>query len=65
MPVAASRRGWVMPMRPLEPAPASIAIFGSWVVLPEPVVPQTMMIWFCLISSMISARFPEMGRMAG
>jgi len=45
--VAASRRGWVWPMRPLPPAPKprpiDKAILGNWVVLPEPVSPQTMM----------------------
>jgi hypothetical protein len=35
MPVAASLRGWVTPMRPVFPDPASKTIFGSCVVFPE------------------------------
>ena len=56
MPVAARRRGWVMPMRPRLPAPASHAILGSWVVLPEPVVPQTITTWCRSINLRISPR---------
>ena len=40
--VAAMRRGWVWPMIFLPPRPSAKAILGSWVVLPEPVSPQTM-----------------------
>jgi hypothetical protein len=40
---AAIRRGWVWPIRPFWPRPSSRQIFGSWVVLPEPVSPLTMM----------------------
>lgn len=38
---AAIRRGWVHPMRPVRPNPFLSAIFGSWVVFPDPVEPQT------------------------
>jgi hypothetical protein len=36
---AASRRGWVWPIRPFSPRPSSRHILGIWVVLPEPVSP--------------------------
>ena len=43
------RRGCVWPISPAPPAPrprpSSSAIFGSCVVLPEPVSPQTMTTW--------------------
>jgi hypothetical protein len=42
---AAMRRGWVWPIMPFSPRPSSRQIFGSWVVLPEPVSPDTMMTW--------------------
>ena len=38
---AAIRRGWVWPIRPVDPRPSSRQIFGNCVVLPEPVSPQT------------------------
>ena len=38
---AAMRRGCVCPIIPSAPRPASRQIFGSCVVLPEPVAPQT------------------------
>ena len=38
---AAIRRGWVWPIMPSTPRPNSRQIFGSWVDLPEPVSPQT------------------------
>ena len=38
---AARRRGWVWPIRPVRPRPASMAICGNCVVLPEPVSPAT------------------------
>ena len=37
-----ARRGCVWPMNPAMPRPSSSRIFGSCVVLPEPVSPQTM-----------------------
>ena len=39
---AAMRRGWVQPIMPAVPRPASRHILGSWVVLPLPVSPMTM-----------------------
>jgi hypothetical protein len=51
---AAIRRGWVWPIRPFSPRPSSRQIFGSWVVLPEPVSPQTMMTWFSVSALAIS-----------
>ena len=46
---AAMRRGCVWPISPpppcARPRPSASAIFGSWVVLPEPVSPQTMTTW--------------------
>ncbi len=42
MVTAASRRGWVTPTRPLMPRPASRHILGIWVLLPQPVSPETM-----------------------
>ena len=42
MVMAASRRGWVTPMRPATPRPASRHIFGIWVLLPQPVSPEMM-----------------------
>jgi hypothetical protein len=53
---AAMRRGWVWPIRPLRPRPISRQIFGSCVVLPEPVSPQTTTTWCLSIVSPISAR---------
>ena len=38
---AAMRRGWVWPMRLVRPRPIARQILGIWVVLPEPVSPQT------------------------
>src|SRR5512135_3042370 len=42
MVTAARRRGWVTPTRPAMPRPASRHIFGIWVLLPQPVSPETM-----------------------
>ncbi len=39
---AAMRRGWVWPISPRSPRPSARQIFGSCVVLPEPVSPLTM-----------------------
>ena len=47
---AASRLGWVCPICPVIPRPASIANFGNWVVLPEPVSPATIMTWLSIIA---------------
>jgi len=38
--MAAILRGWVQPIIPAVPLPASIQNFGIWVVLPEPVSPE-------------------------
>ncbi len=47
---AAMRRGCVCPMRPRSPRPMARQIFGSCVVLPEPVAPQTMTTWCARIA---------------
>ena len=63
------RRGWVWPMSPLPPAPRPrpswSAIFGSWVVLPEPVSPQTMTTWCSRMARAISSRRAETGNDSG
>ena len=41
------------------------AILGSWVVLPEPVSPQTMTTWCSPSARMISSRRPETGSDSG
>src|SRR5437870_4561336 len=53
---AAMRRGCVWPMRPALPRPISSSIFGSCVVLPEPVSPQTMTTGFAATAAQISSR---------
>src|SRR6185503_3500086 len=53
---AAMRRGWVWPMRPALPRPMSSSIFGSCVVLPEPVSPQTMMTGCASTAARMSSR---------
>src|SRR5262249_42876803 len=57
---AAMRRGWVWPMRAppfaIAPRPMSSSIFGSCVVLPEPVSPQTMTTGFASTAAQISSR---------
>ena len=71
--LAAMRRGWVWPiMRARSPGlafsrprPSISAILGSWVVLPEPVSPQTMMTWCWSMAAMISSRRAETGRPSG
>src|SRR3954464_2764078 len=50
---AARRRGWVCPIAPRTPRPRSRQIFGSWVVLPEPVSPATTTTWW---SRMVASR---------
>ena len=47
---AANRRGWVCPICPVIPRPASIASLGNCVVLPEPVSPATIMTWWSIIA---------------
>ena len=58
---AARRRGWVCPMRL---RPASSAIFGSCVVLPDPVSPATTTTWLRSMRSRISSTAALMGRLA-
>ncbi len=41
--VAATRRGWVQPMRKRSSGKDSRQNLGSWVVFPEPVSPETTM----------------------
>src|SRR5690606_35702738 len=62
---AAMRRGWVWPIRPCWPRPISRQILGSWVVLPEPVSPATIMTWCSLRAFAISARRPDTGNSSG
>ena len=56
--MAATRRGCVHAMMPLEVKPASAMYWVIWVVLPLPVSPMTTRIWLsvtALISSCLSA----------
>ena len=53
---AAIRRGWVCPISPRTPRPSSRQIFGSWVVLPEPVSPATMTTWWSRMAAAMSSR---------
>ena len=53
---AAIRRGWVCPIWPRTPRPSSRQIFGSWVVLPEPVSPATTTTWWSRIAAAMSSR---------
>ncbi len=62
---AAMRRGCVWPMTPAMPRPASRQIFGSCVVLPEPVSPQTITTWWASIASRIRWRLAETGSSSG
>ena len=62
---AAIRRGWVWPIRPVMPRPSSRRILGIWVVLPEPVSPETMTTWWSRMASAISARRAETGNSSG
>ena len=43
------------------PRPSSRQIFGSWVVLPDPVSPATTTTWWSRISAAISSRTAETG----
>ncbi len=52
---AAMRRGWVCPIIPVRPRPAASAIFGSWVVLPDPVSPATTTTWWSRRARVISS----------
>ena len=59
---AAMRRGCVWAM---EVRPSSSAIFGSCVVLPEPVSPATITTWFAAIVAAISSRTMLTGSSGG
>ena len=71
--VAAIRRGWVWPiMRGFWPAgvwqaprPSASAILGNWVVLPEPVSPQTITTGCWAMAAMMSSRRKETGSSGG
>src|SRR5690606_2949433 len=63
--VAARRRGWVWPISPARPPPAIAQIFGSCVVLPEPVSPLTMTTGWRRIASAISSRRADTGSASG
>ena len=62
---AAIRRGWVWPIRPRTPRPSSSAIFGSWVVLPEPVSPATTTTCASRSAAAMSSRRALTGRSSG
>ncbi len=47
------------------PRPSASAIFGSCVVLPEPVSPQTITTWCARMAAMISSRRAETGSDSG
>src|SRR5574341_408450 len=66
--LAAMRRGCVWPMSlPVlaRPRPMASAIFGSCVVLPEPVSPPTMTTWCSARARSISSRRAETGSASG
>ncbi|MNN85639.1 hypothetical protein D3C81_2029560 [compost metagenome] len=62
---AAIRRGCVWPIKPFWPRPSSRQIFGNWVVLPDPVSPETMITWLSIKALAISSRRPETGKSSG
>ena len=57
-------RGCVWAISPAQPRPSSRQIFGSWVVLPEPVSPQTITTWCPAMARAISARRADTGRLS-
>ena len=59
---AAMRRGWVCAMRV---RPSSRQIFGSWVVLPDPVAPATITTWLSRMARAISSRAALTGSSGG
>ena len=59
---AARRRGWVCPIMPATPRPSWRQIFGSCVVLPDPVSPETMTTWWSRIAAAMSWRLADTGR---
>ena len=62
---AAIRRGCVCPIWPSRPRPRSSRIFGSWVVFPDPVSPETITTWWSRMAAAISARRAETGSSSG
>ncbi len=62
---AAMRRGWVWPIAPRTPRPSSRQIFGSWVVLPDPVSPATTTTWLSRIAASRSSRRALTGSSSG
>ncbi len=50
---------------PLAPRPSSRHIFGSWVVLPEPVSPATTTTWWSRSAARMSSRRSTTGRCSG
>ena len=62
---AAIRRGWVWPIMPAPPRPMERQIFGSWVVLPLPVSPQTTMTWWWSMTAASSSRLGGDGEVSG
>ena len=63
--MAATLRGWVQPILPSTPRPASRHILGICVVFPEPVSPVMMTTGFLRIASTMSARLAAIGRASG
>jgi hypothetical protein len=61
MVMAAILRGWVHPIFPATPLPASRHIFGIWVLFPQPVSPETMTTGFSSMRRMISFALEVMG----
>ena len=59
---AAIRRGWVCP---IFSRPSSRQIFGSCVVLPDPVSPATMTTWFSAMARASSCRAALTGSSGG
>src|SRR5690349_1889251 len=59
------RRGCVCPINPRSPRPAARQIFGSCVVLPEPVSPDTMTTGWSRIICAISPARCEIGSSGG
>ena len=62
---AAIRRGWVQPIRPPSGPIASATIFGSWVVLPEPVSLTTTITWRAFRAARIASRCSTTGSSLG
>jgi len=62
---AASRRGCVWPISPRSPRPAAMQIFGSCVVLPEPVSPQTITTGWARIAAAMSPARCDTGSSGG